>query len=81
MQGEKTIFPRMFLSSEAATLIRSFNCDAVYSQPVRIAQPAPLSSSWWADWSGDEEEDRCWRWGRWGREREGGPPAVLIEMW
>jgi hypothetical protein len=42
MQGEKTILPRMFLSSEAARLIRSFNCDAVYSQTVRIAEPVPL---------------------------------------
>ena len=41
MQGEETIFPRMFLSREAERLIRSFNCDAVYSQPVRIAQPVP----------------------------------------
>ena len=39
MKSEETIFPRMFLSMEAERLIRSFNCDAVYSQPVRIARP------------------------------------------
>jgi len=41
MQGEETTFPHMFLSREAEKVIRSFNCDAVYSQPVRIAQPVP----------------------------------------
>jgi hypothetical protein len=40
MQGEETIFPLMFLSREAVRLIiRSFNCDAVHSQPVMIAHP------------------------------------------
>ena len=39
MTSEESIFPRMFLSMEAERLIRSFNCDAVYSQPVRIARP------------------------------------------
>merc|ERR1719369_1211442 len=41
MQGEETsILPRMFLSREAERLIRSFNSEAVYSQPVRIQRPA-----------------------------------------
>ena len=31
----------MFLSREAERLIRTFNCNAVHSQPVRIAQPVP----------------------------------------
>merc|ERR1719369_2423245 len=43
MQGEETsILPRMFLSREAERLIRSFNSEAVYSQPVRIQRPARL---------------------------------------
>ena len=41
MQGEESIFPRMFLSREGERLTTSFNCDAVYSLPVRIAQPVP----------------------------------------
>ena len=66
LQGDETTFPCMFLSREAARLIMSFNCNAVYSsQPVRTAQPAvpPPPSCWRADWSRDGE-DSCWRWGR-----------------
>ena len=40
IKGEETILPRMFLSWEAERLIRSFNSDAVYSQPVRIQRPS-----------------------------------------
>ena len=72
MQGEETIFPRMFLSREAERLIRSpFNCDAVYSQPV---PPPPVGGL-----IGIEMGMRTCVGGGGGRER--GALAVLSEMW
>ena len=76
MQGEETIFPRMFLSMEAERLIRSFNCDAVYSQPVRIAQPVPPPVG---GMTGVGMGRRTGAGDGGGRER--GPRAVLSEMW
>ena len=54
MKAEQTICTRMFLSMKAERLIRSFNCDAVYSQLVRIARSVLLSS--WGERNEDLDE-------------------------